>query len=158
MNITMVFRPDPNCPCKKVCTEKGTCADHDYRIDACGHAKYNLFTQAPDPVMQQELIGRTTNDFNRIQEAVFGWAESVFPDRTDASMFLKIYKEIAELIDAQDDPIKVADEIADLMIMLLDYAKRKGVVNIGTATLMKLEVNKTRTWRKTNMGNYQHVK
>lgn len=49
------------------------------------------------------------------------------PQRTDVSMFLKFYGEIAEMIESGGD----TDEIADVFILLLDYARRK---NIDVAT------------------------
>ena len=80
------------------------------------------------------------------------WADQTFPDRTDQSMYLKLYGEIAELIEA-DDPV---DEFADLMILLLDFAVRKNI-NIVGAIDAKMKVNRERTWEKTNLGVYKHV-
>jgi NTP pyrophosphatase (non-canonical NTP hydrolase) len=95
-------------------------------------------------------------NINNIQDSIWKWANETFPDRKDSAMFLKIYQEVSELIDAEDDPEKVGDECADLIIMIFDYAKRKNV-NIGSAINKKMEINKRRSWTKTAMGNYQHV-
>jgi NTP pyrophosphatase (non-canonical NTP hydrolase) len=107
----------------------------------------------PDLPMQMQLIRKQSEPIDALQNLVFSWAERAFPHRTDASMFLKLYGEVAELIDAGDD---CGDEIADLMILLLDYATRKGVL-VGPATMRKLEINMTRVWEETAMGTYQHV-
>lgn len=88
-----------------------------------------------------------------LTEAVFNWAEDTFPNRTDASMFLKIYGEVSEMIESDG----AADEIADMFILLLDYAKRKKV-DITTAVLKKLEINRQRLWITDKNGVNSHVK
>lgn len=92
-------------------------------------------------------------DINHLAVDIFEWADSVFPNRTDASMFLKLYKEVGEMIDAGDD---CGDEFADVMILMLDYAKRKGV-NPSVAIQRKLAINRGRTWEVTPLGVMQHV-
>jgi NTP pyrophosphatase (non-canonical NTP hydrolase) len=92
-------------------------------------------------------------DINHLAADVHDWANQVFPERTDASMFLKLYGEIAELIEAKDPE----DEIADVLIMVLDYAKRKGV-NPSVAIQKKMRTNRCRVWQITQMGTMQHVK
>jgi NTP pyrophosphatase (non-canonical NTP hydrolase) len=139
------------------CTQPYVCERKGYCAGACPDKIASiLHRNTPTPEMQQELIKRTVS-IDLLQKEIFQWAEATFPDRTDASMFLKIYGEVAELIDAGDDAEKCGKEIGDLIILLLDYAERKGV-KTGTATLDKLEVNKQRTWAKTSVGNYRHVK
>lgn len=90
----------------------------------------------------------STNDLSR---EVWEWAESAFPDRTDSSMFLKMYGELAELIDSDGDP----HELADVFIMLMDYAVRKGI-DIDAAVMQKLEINRARTWKIMPNGTMQH--
>lgn len=87
-----------------------------------------------------------------LTEQVFEWAEATFPNRNDASMYLKMYGEIAEMIESDGD----ANEIADMFILLLDYAKRKKV-DVTTAVLKKLDVNRTRTWATDKNGVNSHV-
>ena len=82
-------------------------------------------------------------------------ADRLFPARTDTSMFLKIYHETSELIDAQTEAQR-ADELADLMIMLLDYGSRKEI-NIEQAVLRKMAINEKRTWTTNALGVNQHV-
>lgn len=85
-------------------------------------------------------------------EAVFDWAQSTFPYRTDTSMYLKIYGEVAELIGSGGS----ADEIADMFILLMDYAVRKRI-DITQAVFEKLEINRRRTWVTDSNGVSQHV-
>lgn len=96
------------------------------------------------------------NDFNthvgRLTEEVFGWAEATFPQRNDTSMYLKIYGEIAEMIESDGD----ANEIADMFILLLDYAKRKKV-DVTTAVQRKLNINRNRKWVTDKNGVNSHV-
>jgi hypothetical protein len=87
-----------------------------------------------------------------LTEKVFDWAECTFPHRNDASMYLKMYGEIAEMIESDGD----ANEIADMFILLLDYAKRKKV-DVTTAVLCKLDVNQKRTWMTDKNGVNSHV-
>jgi hypothetical protein len=109
----------------------------------------------PDPAMQEDLVTRMRlANIDNIAEACLTWADSAFPTRTDASMFLKMYGELAELIDAGKD---CGDEVADILILVLDYARRKGV-KPSAAVLAKLNVNRQREWEFTNIGTMQHVK
>jgi hypothetical protein len=79
-------------------------------------------------------------------------ADMIFPHRTDVSMFLKLYSEIGEMIDADG----AADECADVAIMLLDYVNRKGV-NLEEAVLNKMAVNAKRQWLVDKNGVMRHV-
>lgn len=81
-------------------------------------------------------------------------ADRLFPQRTDASMFIKLYGEIAEMIDATD--VNRAGEVADVLIMVLDYAKVKGI-NVEQAIRQKMAVNDARTWKRNDLGAFQHV-
>lgn len=82
-------------------------------------------------------------------------ADRLFPNRTDTSMFLKIYHETSELIDA-NTPAKKADEVADLLIMILDYAKRHNI-EIEQAIKTKMAINDSRQWTTNALGVNQHV-
>ncbi len=86
-----------------------------------------------------------------LAQEVWQWAEDTFPDRTDASMFLKMYSELAELIESDGDP----HELADLFIMLMDYAVRKKI-DIATVVREKLEINRNRTWKILPNGTMKH--
>jgi hypothetical protein len=98
-----------------------------------------------------------SNDFDthigQLTEEVFNWAEEAFPNRTDPSMFLKMYSEIGEMIDSDGDRL----EVADVFILMLDYAKRKKV-DITAAVRAKLEINRARDWAVDNNGVMSHVK
>lgn len=93
-------------------------------------------------------------DINHLALDCQEWADEVFPNRTDASMFLKFYSEVGELIDAEDD---CELEIGDVLILILDYARRKGV-NPSLAVQKKLAINKRRQWVETSIGTMKHVK
>lgn len=92
---------------------------------------------------------RRTTD--ALAQEVWQWAEATFPNRTDSSMFLKMYGELAELIESDGDP----HELADLFIMLMDYAVRKKI-DIAAAVIEKLEINRQRTWKIMPNGTMQH--
>jgi hypothetical protein len=84
-----------------------------------------------------------------------GWADRVFPDRTDASMYLKLYGEIAEMIDADD--AHVEGEVADVLILILDFAKRKGI-DVEAAIARKMKINQDRSWVHNKLGAFSHRK
>lgn len=80
-------------------------------------------------------------------------ADRLFPNRTDASMYLKLYEETAEVISTGGD----SDEVADVFILWLDYAARKGI-DIEAVVRRKLNINEERAWTETETGIYHHVK
>lgn len=78
-------------------------------------------------------------------------ADRLFPDRTDDSMYKKLFSEIGELVESG-----TADEWADVMIMLLDFGGRKGW-SLESAIRMKMLINERRVWAKTQSGVMRHV-
>lgn len=93
-------------------------------------------------------------DIRHLAIDVFNWAEEVFPGRTDAGMFVKLFQELGELSKSVT-PDEREDEWADVMILLLDYAE-KHKINPTFAVLRKLGTNKRRNWRITDLGTMQH--
>lgn len=93
-------------------------------------------------------------DIDAIAYSIAEWADSVFPDRTDASMFLKLYSEIGEMIEG--DGGVDGEEFADVMILMLDYAVRKKI-NPSKAIKAKMTINRNREWKKNSVGAYSHV-
>jgi hypothetical protein len=83
------------------------------------------------------------------------WADVAFPGRTDSSMYLKLYSEVAEMIEADDE--HVGPEVADVFIMLLDFAKRRNI-NIQVAIDEKMAINRGREWVVNRLGAWSHVK
>lgn len=82
---------------------------------------------------------------------VWDWADIAFPERTDQSMFLKLYSEIGELTERPDDHL----EFADVMILLLDYAVRKNI-DIEKVVMEKLNINRKRQWKINHLGVMRH--
>ena len=96
-----------------------------------------------------------TESIDTIALGITAWANEAFPGRTDTGMYLKMYSEIAEMIDADDT--HVGAEVADVLIMVLDFAKRKGI-NIEDAIATKMAINRERKWAKNKLGAWSHVK
>jgi hypothetical protein len=71
-------------------------------------------------------------------------ADHLFPQRTDDSMFKKLFSEIGELVESPNE-----DEWADVMIMLLDFGSRK-LFNMELAIRRKMLINQNRTWEIVN--------
>ena len=78
-------------------------------------------------------------------------ADQLFPNRTDASMYLKLFTEIGELVEDGSE-----EEFADVMIMLLDFGSRK-MFHIEAAIRKKMEINAARKWKETSSGVFRHV-
>lgn len=95
-------------------------------------------------------------DINNLATSIRQQADRLFPNRTDSSMFLKTYGELAELISAKT-PEARASELADLFIMLLDYGSRHNI-DIRNAIIVKSSINDQRTWEANELGVFQHVK
>jgi hypothetical protein len=83
-------------------------------------------------------------------------ADKMFPNRTDTSMFLKMFSELGEMIDAKTREEQEA-EYADVMIMLLDFGSRK-MFHIEAAIRRKQAINAARKWQVNELGVMSHVK
>jgi NTP pyrophosphatase (non-canonical NTP hydrolase) len=89
---------------------------------------------------------------DQFAEHVKAVADRLFPERTDQSMFLKLYEEVAEVIASDSEH----DELADLFILLMDHAKRKNM-DIENSVKAKLAILETRVWEMTPQGTFHHV-
>lgn len=78
-------------------------------------------------------------------------ADKLFPNRTPASMFMKLFSEIGELVEAQSE-----EEFADVMIMLLDYGSKQ-MFDIEGAVRKKMAINEQRTWVTNDLGVNRHA-
>lgn len=78
-------------------------------------------------------------------------ADRLFPNRTPTSMFMKLFSEIGELVEAQSE-----EEYADVMIMLLDYGSKQ-MFDIEGAVRRKMAINDQRKWVTNSLGVNKHV-
>lgn len=78
-------------------------------------------------------------------------ADKLFPNRTDDSMFKKMFSEFGELVESGTE-----EEYADVMIMLLDYGSRK-FFRIEQSIRAKMAINEKRKWEVTDTGVFRHV-
>lgn len=99
----------------------------------------------------RRLEDENPHNIDVLASTVFLWANEAFPDRTDASMFMKVYEEVGEVIRSDGDRL----EVADLFILILDYAKRKNIV-LSDAIGEKLEINRNRDWKINSIGTMSH--
>lgn len=76
--------------------------------------------------------------------------------RNEMGALHHLHLEVAELIQNTDDHM----EWADCMLLLLDAARRKGITpeQLFGYCLEKLEINKKRTWVKSDNNVYFHKK
>lgn len=107
-----------------------------------------------DPIPFQPIDHSRCDDLKYVVDTNYKVANVLFPKRTSASMFLKMYGEISELVR---DPTN-CEEAIDAIIMLMDHVTRMGG-NVGQELLNKLEVNLQRKWRLDPTTNvYHHIK
>ena len=118
----------------------------------------HLMSPLSVPVLTTVVSSPETNgskmDIDSLAVRVMIQADRLFPARTDSSMFLKLYGEIGEMVDS--DPENLGGEVADVFIMLLDFAKRKGI-NISKEVVKKMAINDLRQWQADQNGVFKHV-
>lgn len=85
--------------------------------------------------------------------AITAWRETVLKDAHPNRMLDKLLEEIEELKDKPCD----GHELADIMIILLDYCHTVGV-DIVKAVHYKMEINEKREWEIDKDGKLQHKK
>ena len=97
------------------------------------------------------------------------WALATFPDETLTQQAIHLTKEALELESAiaagwAPEYTAVADELADVYMLgrlithRVEALARRLQVDLPTALLLKLAVNRSRTWTRTADGDYQHVR
>lgn len=98
------------------------------------------------------------------------WSLKNFPEATPRSSMLKLQSEVKEVLkeigtleklpDGDDGLGDLTEEYADCLMCLFDSAGRAGVSveEIFEAFEEKLEINKSRVWKKNDDNTYSHVK
>jgi NTP pyrophosphatase (non-canonical NTP hydrolase) len=98
------------------------------------------------------------------------WSLKNFPDATPKSSIMKLREESKEVLkeisrlekfpDGDEGLADLTEEYADCLMCLFDSAGRAGVSpdEIFEAFAEKLEINKSRVWKKNPDNTYSHVK
>jgi hypothetical protein len=98
------------------------------------------------------------HNFQRLQDSITSWADSVFGKDRKAEMILRhLEKEIKELIQEPSD----LEEYADIGILWLNAAAKAGykVDDLYFAIIGKMMVNKSRKWgRRDENGVVEHLR
>lgn len=90
------------------------------------------------------------SNFDDLQEAVTGWADSISPLRQPKDAVVKLVSESSELLDAVlNKPDEVEGELADVFFLLLDLAAMHDV-DLLKATWNKLAINRSRKWEEVD--------
>lgn len=100
-------------------------------------------------------------DLDALTQAMFdfvegqGWlAEDSPKQQTQRNLAISLVLEAAEVLehfqwrDEARDPAELADELADVMLYLLQLASFSGI-DLGQAVMAKLEKNRAREWRES---------
>jgi len=93
-----------------------------------------------------------------IQREIATWARETFPNAALIDVYDKFEDELDELYEAvwaQDDPVMVGRELADVAILLYQIANRY-CIDLDGEIASKLAVNRARTWTPVGDGTYQH--
>ena len=98
---------------------------------------------------------------------IVGWQDITFPEGNAISMAVHLYEEVGELTQTvryEDLLGKVQttdDELADCLILLFGIAHKRGMSfqDVEKIIIAKMEINKTRKWKKPNAyGVVHHLK
>lgn len=101
--------------------------------------------------LQSAGFSQNTDSLSVLMNLVNEFANYAFPDRTQQSVFIKLFSEIGELAEKPGDAL----EYADVFILLLDLAHCNGV-DLASAIRTKVAVLLDRQWEKNALGVYHH--
>ena len=96
------------------------------------------------------------------QGTIEEWRAATFEGHCDVfDMMVRANEEMAELIravtyDPGNEPKEIADEAADVVIMLYSLATIAGF-DLHEAVDRKMAVNRKRRWIPAGAGRYQHI-
>lgn len=82
------------------------------------------------------------------------WVNDILPEREPFDTAVKLVEETGELLHALRHGGDVAQEAADILVLLLDVAHLEGF-DLQKAFEEKMIVNRNRTWVKRN-GSLKH--
>jgi NTP pyrophosphatase (non-canonical NTP hydrolase) len=113
-----------------------------------------------DPRVVRPADDAEPDSLQSLQRLVRDWAQRTFPERSLDTVRLKLTThEMPELLvslGAKKESAKIPDEIADVMILLLDYCEMKGI-DMNRVIRDKMAVNVTRDWAVDSHGISSHV-
>lgn len=84
------------------------------------------------------------------------WSEAIFPGDRTRETLLHLREEITELLEADAQSANYGEEAADVLILLLCYAHRKGFL-LADALARKHVMNLERSWALGPDGMSRHV-
>lgn len=131
--------------------------------DFCGHSRNVICKNIGES-------GDCIGNFNEDQHTIGRWQKRIFPGVSLYSAVVRMLTEAHELVGLfwidrdhalqhpkMPDKDRIAGEIADVYITLVDVAEKAGV-NIQNAVDKKMEINRNRKWAISNDGTGQHLR
>jgi len=89
----------------------------------------------------------TQRSLDDLTEEMADWIKWILPARDPFDTAIKLVEETSELLHAlHHDEGNVAEECADILVLLLDVALLTGV-DLQAAFEEKMEINRNRTWK-----------
>lgn len=99
--------------------------------------------------------------YDETQDMISAWAEQTFgPVGSNARVAARANEEMAELLralTADDKHPKAAEEMADVVIVLMRLATRLGIDLLDEVD-SKMRVNRARDWKRDGTGQGYHVR
>lgn len=94
-------------------------------------------------------------NFEQIYREHGRFVRETFPDHTLAGHIAKLKTECDEIMNDPNDVM----EFADVLLVFMSMANTAGFDprEILTAAEIKLNINRSRKWRKLHDGTYQHL-
>jgi len=103
-------------------------------------------------IRKRLLSAPSIPEIDKLTWEIVQWANSVFPNRSPESAFLKLYEELGELVRDPSKPL----EWADVGIIILDLMHMHHI-NMAEVVRAKLAINKKRAWIINSLGTLQHI-
>lgn len=90
------------------------------------------------------------------QARLGAWTEDTFGGSRTRETLIHLAEEVVELLSADAASQGYEEEAADVLILLLCYAHRRGFA-LADALTRKHDVNLARTWKVASGGMIRHV-
>lgn len=108
-----------------------------------------------------ELLRNAGGPPRETQDSITRWARATFGAKiSNARIGARANTEMAELLrelaQSKPNPAKVAEEVADVVIVLMRLLSQLGIT-LASAVDRKMATNRKRKWVRTGVGIGQHV-
>ncbi len=100
--------------------------------------------------------GSCARSLDAWQATLGAWTDAIFGGNRTRETLIHLTEEVVELLDADAAGARYEEETADVLILLLCFAHRRGF-SLAESLARKHAVNLGRTWREGEDGMIWHV-